>query len=64
MEPYKSVCNQHVLALNLNKMLIEKITKIQNISKTELNQVKKLHRKSIGELKEIARLRRIKTVKN
>ena len=45
-------------------MLIEKIAKIQNISKTELNQAKKLHRKSIGELKEIARLRRIKTVKN
>ena len=60
MEPYKSVCNQHVLALNLNKMLIEKIAKIQNISKTELNQAKKLQRKSIGELKEIARSRRIK----
>ena len=44
----------------LLKIGLEKITKIQNISKNELNQAKKLERKSIDELKEIARLRRIK----
>ena len=38
----------------------EKIARIQNISKNELNHAKKLQRKSIDELKEIARLRRIK----
>ena len=48
---------------NRRKLLeigLEKIAKIQNISKNELNQAKKLQRKSIDELKEIARLRRIK----
>ena len=48
---------------NCRKLLeigLEKIAKIQNISKNELNQAKKLQRKSIDELKEIARLRRIK----
>ena len=44
----------------LLKIGLEKIAKIQNISKNELNQAKKLQRKSIDELKEIARLRRIK----
>ena len=46
----------------LLKIGLEKIAKIQNISKNELNQAKKLQRKSIDELKEIARLRRIKNV--
>ena len=45
----------------LLKLGLEKIAKIQNISKSELNQAKKLERKSIDELKEIARLRRIKS---
>ena len=43
-----------------SKIGLEKIAKIPNISKNELNQAKKLERKSINELKEIARLRRIK----
>ena len=38
----------------LLKIGLEKIAKIQNISKNELNQAKKLQRKSIDELKEIA----------
>ena len=45
----------------LLKIGLEKIAKIQNISKNELNQAKKLQSKSIDELKEIARLRRIKS---
>ena len=49
---------------NIRKKLLgigpEKIAKIENISKNELNQAEKLQRKSIDELKEIARLRRIK----
>ena len=44
----------------LSKIGLEKIAKIQNISKNELNQAKKLQGKSIDELREIARLRRIK----
>ena len=46
----------------LLKIGLEKIAKIQNISKNELNQAKKLQRKSIDELKEIARLRSIKNI--
>ena len=49
---------------NIRKKLLgigpEKIAKIENISKNELNQAEKLQRKSIDELKEIGRLRRIK----
>ena len=49
---------------NIRKKLLgigpEKIAKIENISKNELNQAEKLQRKSIDELKEIDRLRRIK----
>ena len=43
----------------LSEIVLEKIAKIQNISKTEPNQTKKLQR-WIDELKEFARLRRIK----
>ena len=42
---------------------LEKIVKIQNISKFELIRAQKLQRKSIDELKDIARLRRIKSIK-
>ena len=42
---------------------LEKIAKIQNISKFELIRAQKLQRKSIDELKDIARLRRIKKIK-
>ena len=46
------------------KIKLEKIAKIQNISKNELNKAKKLQNKSIDELREIARLRRIKNSGN
>ena len=42
---------------------LEKIAKIQNISKFELIRAQKLQRKSIDELKDIARWRRIKKIK-
>ena len=48
----------------LLKIGLEKIAKIQNISKKELNQAKKLQRKSKEELRGIARLRRIKSSEN
>ena len=39
----------------LSKIGLENITKIQNISKSKLNQAEKLQRKSIDELKGITR---------
>ena len=44
----------------LFKMKLEKIAKIQNISKNDLSRVEKLQNKSTDELREIARLRRLK----
>ena len=52
---------------NRRKLLeikLEKIAKIQNISKNELNKAEKLQNKSIDELRGIARLRRIKNRNN
>ena len=48
----------------LLKIKLEKIAKIQNISKNELNKAEKLQNKSIDELRGIARLRRIKNSDN
>ena len=48
----------------LLKVKPEKIAKIQNISKNELNKAEKLQNKSIDELWGIARLRRIKNRNN
>ena len=48
----------------LLKIKLEKIAKIQNISKNELNKAEKLQNKSIDESRGIARLRRIKTSDN
>ena len=48
----------------LLKIKLEKIAKIQNISKNELNKAEKLQNKSIDELRGIARLRRIKNYDN
>ena len=50
----KNICRK------LSRIELEKIAKIQNISKNEFSQAKKLKRKLIDKLKEIARLRRIK----
>ena len=52
---------------NRTKMLkikLDKVTKIQNISKNNLSKDEKLQNKSIDELKGIARLRRIKNYDN
>ena len=43
---------------------LEKIAKIQNISKNELSKAEKLQNKSIDELRGIARLKRIKSSDN
>ena len=48
----------------LLKIKLEKIAKIQNISKNELSKAEKLQNKSIDELRGIARLRRIKSSDN
>ena len=55
LSTYDSRCKRRKSEIGL-----EKIAKIQNISKNELNQAEKLQGKSINELREIARLRRIK----
>ena len=52
---------------NRRKLLevkLEKIAKIQNISKNELNKVKNLQKKSIDDLRGIARSRKIKNSDN
>ena len=59
---YDSRCKLKNIRKKISGIGLEKIVKIQNISKNELNQAKKLQRKSIDELKEIARLRRIKNI--
>ena len=48
----------------LSKIKLEKIAKIQNISKNELSMAEKLQNKSIDELRGITRLRRIKNYDN
>ena len=48
----------------LLKIKLEKIAKIQNISKNELSKAEKLQNKSIDELRGIARLRKIKNSDN
>ena len=48
----------------LLEIKLEKIAKIQNISKIELSKAEKLQHKSIDELRGIARLRRIKNSDN
>ena len=58
---YDSRCKVKNNRRKLSKIGLEKIAKIQNISKNELNQAENLQRKSIDELREIARLRRIKS---
>ena len=45
--------------MKLRRLGLEKIAKLQNLSKNDFNKVKKLQEKSINELKAIARLRRI-----
>ena len=47
------------IRMKLRRLGLEKIAKLQNLSKNDFNKVKKLQEKSINELKAIARLRRI-----
>ena len=59
--------SKRIVKSNCRKLLeikLEKIAKIQNISKSELNKVKRLQKKSIDELRGIARLREIKNSDN
>ena len=46
------------------KTKLEKVTKIQNISKKEINHVEKLQKRYIDELQGIARLKRTKNSDN
>ena len=48
----------------LFKMKLEKIAKIQNISKNNLSRAEKLQNKSIDELRGTARLRKLKNYDN
>ena len=48
----------------LLKMKLEKISKIQNISRNDLHKVTKLQVKSLGDLKKIAKLGKIKNYDN
>ena len=59
---YNSRCKVKSIPRKLTKIGLGKTTKIQNISKNELNQAEKLQNESIDELKMIARLRRIKKI--
>ena len=52
----KKVCGK------LSKIGLEKIAKIENISKNELTQVRKFLEKSMNELKKVARVRNIKNI--
>ena len=61
---YDSKCKVYSIRRKLQRLGLEKIAKLQNISKKDLNEVKKMQEKSIGELKVIARLRRINNFKN
>ena len=61
---YYSKRKVYSIRRKLQRLGLEKIAKLQNISKRDLNEVKKMQEKSIDELKVIARLRRINNFKN
>ena len=60
---YDSKCKLKSIRIKLRRLGLEKIAKMQNISKNDFNKVKKLQEKSLDELKAIARLRRINNFK-
>ena len=60
---YYSKRKVYSIRRKLQRLGLEKIAKIQNISINELNKAKKLQKKSIDELKAVARLRRINNFK-
>ena len=61
---YDSKCKVKTNHKKLLKMKLEKISKIQNISRNDLHKVTKLQDKSLDDLKKIAKLRRIKNYDN
>ena len=61
---YDSRCKVKNTCTKMLKIKLDKVTKIQNISKNNLSKAEKLQNKSIDELKGIARLRRIKNYDN
>ena len=61
---YDSKCKVKTSRKKLLKMKLEKIAKIENISKNEFRKAKKLQNKSIDELHGIAKLRGIKNYDN
>ena len=61
---YDSRCKVKNTRKKLLKIKLEKVAKIQNISKSDLSKAEKLQNKSIHELRGIARLRRIKNSDN
>ena len=60
---YVSKPKVYSIRRKIQKLGLEKIAKIQNISKNDFNKVTKLQEKSIDKLKAIARLRRINNFK-
>ena len=60
---YDSKCKLKSIRIKLRRLGLEKIAKMQNISKNDFNKVKKLQEKSLDELKAIARLKRINNFK-
>ena len=61
---YDSRCEVKSNRRKLLKMKLEKIAKIQNISKNDLSRAEKLQNKSIHKLRGVASLRRIKNYDN
>ena len=55
--------NVYSICRKIRRLGLEKLAKIENMSKNDLNKVKKLQKKAIDELKAIDRLRRIKNFK-
>ena len=56
---YDSKRKVYIIRRKLQRLGLEKIAKLQNISKKDFNKVKKMQEKSIDEFKAIARSRKI-----
>ena len=61
---YDSKCKLKSIRIKSRRLGLEKIAKMQNISKNDFNKVKKLQEKSLDELKAIARLSRLRRINN
>ena len=60
---YDNKCKVESIHRKLQRLGLEKVTKIENVSINELNKAEKLQGKSIDKVKMISRLRRIKNFK-